>query len=215
MYLGIFVILSPAFDGRFYHGQKPSKAFLDEIAHAMAHFRSLMHIFSLRHIVVLEGDPVAHSYVVDRMLAEFAAASVVFAKDVEDCYVQGSCGGEGKEVIPTSVLEAHVKEILQESHHDTLPYYLSCLRRQHKKFLWSGPKIQILQRSEDLVATLRLMSAGELLDHPSQNIYETNLDPPADLAPSAATAQADVPLVDQDGDSDFLEEQPRKRKRRS
>lgn len=214
LYLGTFVTLSPAFDGRFYHGQKPASAFLEEIAHAIAHFHSLLQIFSLRYIILLEGEPVAHSYVADRMLAEFAAASVAFAKDVEDCYVQVPCAGEGKEVIPTSVLEAHVKEILQESHQNTLPYYLRCLQRRHKQFLWSGPKIQILQRSEDLVATLRLMSMGELLDHPAQNIYETNPDPPAG-PPPATNVQADGPLVDGDGHSDFAEEQPRKRKRRS
>lgn len=214
MYLGIFVILSPAFDGRFYHGQKPSNTFVEEIAHAKAHFRSLLQIFSGRFIVVLDGEPVAHSYVADRMLAEFAAASVVFAKEVEDCYVQVSCGGEGKEVIPTSVLESHVKDILQESHHNVLPYYLRCLRSKHKRFLWSGPKIQILQRSEDLVAALRLMSTGELLDHPTEKIYETIPDPLAD-PPPALTTQADGLLGDEEGDANFIEEQPRKRKRRS
>lgn len=49
----------------------------------MNRFYSLMHIFSARFIILLEGELVALSYVVDRLLAEFAAAVVVLATAME------------------------------------------------------------------------------------------------------------------------------------
>ena len=82
IYLGIFVILSPAFDARFYLTTKPPATLIDEVAYAVRRFHSLLHVFSIRFLVLLDGETVLHSYVVDRMLAEFAAAAVVFAKDI-------------------------------------------------------------------------------------------------------------------------------------
>lgn len=84
LYLGIFVILSPAFDSRFYLSIKPPTTLIDEIAYAVRHFHSLLHVFSLRFLIILDGEAVSHFYVVDRMLAEFAAAAVVFAKATQE-----------------------------------------------------------------------------------------------------------------------------------
>ena len=78
LYLGVFIIFSAAFDSRFYSTTKPPPTLVEELAYDQ--FHSLLHILSQHFIVVLEREPVAHSYVVDRMLGEFAAAVVVSAK---------------------------------------------------------------------------------------------------------------------------------------
>src|ERR1700678_2915321 len=78
--LGIFIILSPAFDRRFY--QNPSPALVKEAENAVSHFHSILHIFSQRFIILLDGEPVSHSYIVHQMLAEFAAAAVVFSQAI-------------------------------------------------------------------------------------------------------------------------------------
>jgi hypothetical protein len=71
LYLGVFAILSPAFDEHFYYGQKPAASLVQEIACVVAHFCSILAAFSQRYIILLEGVPVKHRYVFDRMLAEF------------------------------------------------------------------------------------------------------------------------------------------------
>jgi hypothetical protein len=94
LYLRIFVTLSSAYDGRFYFGLKPP-GLVAEIVHAICHFRWLLHKFSLRFILLLEGEPVAHSYIVDRMIAEFAAATIVFARAVDVCDTKQGGNNDG------------------------------------------------------------------------------------------------------------------------
>lgn len=84
LYLGVFIILSAAFDPRIYEATKPPHTLIEERAYAERHFHSLLQIFSQRFVVVLEGVPIAHSYIVDRMLGEFAAAVVVFSKALSE-----------------------------------------------------------------------------------------------------------------------------------
>ena len=83
IHLGIFIILSLAFDGRFYM-TKPPHDVAEEAAFATLHFHSLLQIFSQRFFILLEGEVVAPSYVFHRMLGEFAAAAVVFAKAIRE-----------------------------------------------------------------------------------------------------------------------------------
>lgn len=83
LYLGVFVIVSSAFDPLIYSIPKPPATIKDEIAHAIQHFQMLLHVFSLRYFIVFDGQVVSHLYVVDRMLAEFAAASVLLAKGIQ------------------------------------------------------------------------------------------------------------------------------------
>ena len=77
LYLGIFIVLSPAFNAQFYNGLTPSPTHLKEAMYAVHHFYSLLHVFSQQYAIALEGEVVSHLYVVDRMMGEFAAASVV------------------------------------------------------------------------------------------------------------------------------------------
>lgn len=86
LYLGIFLLLSPAFDNRFYVTTNQPVDVAREVAHAVQHFYHLFHVFSSRFVIVMEGEVVTLSYVVDRMLAEFAAAAVNFSRAIEETY---------------------------------------------------------------------------------------------------------------------------------
>jgi hypothetical protein len=115
LYLGVFAILSTAFDGHFYLGQTPSTSLFAKIAHAVGHFHTLLHTFVLRFIIVLGGAPVALSYVVNRLLAEFAAASVVFSNSAEEAYGE-SCDDEAQSRVMPPMFRAQIEGILKESH---------------------------------------------------------------------------------------------------
>lgn len=201
LYLGIFVILSPAFDPRFY--LKPSSTLINEVAYAIRHFYSLMHIFSLRFIIFLGGEAVAPSYIMGRMLAEFAAAAVFFARSVGKPLGEGN----GEIVISFAKFLSSIESILQDSRPDVLPYFLSCTKAHRNDFLWTGPEILILPRSEDIVAIIPLTVTGELLDLPDCPIY------PKDPNDSSSIPIPPVGKRRCPGDSmDVGEEQPKKRK---
>jgi hypothetical protein len=177
LYLGIFAILSPAFDKHFY-SKKPPATLVEEAAYARRHFHSLLHIFSLRFIILLEGDAVAHSYIVDRMLAEFAAAATLLAKGASECEDDG-------DAIAFPLIAGSIKDILQGSYPHIFPYYSRCLDSSHKHFTWIGPRVQIVPRSEDIASIIPLTTRGELLDLPGHSIYTADVDiaPPATMDP--------------------------------
>ena len=207
LYLGIFVILSPAFDDRFYDAQKPPIALQEEISHAVCHFHSLLHIFSLRFIVLLEEEPVAHSYIVNRMLGEFAAAAVILAQDVDE----NDGDVEGREGIASSAFVGLVETIIRRSYPNVFHYYSLCLDRRHKHFLWTGPEVQILPRSEELDLVIPTMTNGEMQDFPMHQIYEVDSD---HKSGTSATAVAHVGKRRDRGDSLNLgEKKPAKRQR--
>jgi hypothetical protein len=168
LYLGIFVILSPAFDARFYNA-KPPPTLIKEAAYAASHFHYILRIFSERFIILLENEPIAHSYVVNRMLGEFAAAAAVFSKGIREA--QGEGEGDEEEKITSFMFLKRLEGILEGSYPEVFPYYSHCFSRGHKHFLWTGPKVQILQRSEALNSIIPFSTAGESLDLPSHEIY--------------------------------------------
>jgi hypothetical protein len=210
LYLGIFVILSSAFDGRFYDDQKPSIHLVKENACAVDHFYTLLKYFSEQFIVVLGGQPVSHLYVVDRMLGEFAAASVLLAKGIEEL--------DAKEVsdevdcrIVNSACPGYVEAILQKSHPEVLPYYSRCLAHGHKDFLWTGPNVEIIPRSDSFKLLVPLARKGEVRDLPSHQIYTEDLDANPPIIPGTKTQ-----VEKRGGDSLNLDdEQVKKRSRRS
>jgi len=211
LYLGIFVILSPAFDGRFHNGLKPPPSLVKELAFAVRHFHSLLHFFSSRFIVALEGEVVSHTYVVDRMLAEFAAASVALAKALYE--LDGLESDDEVEDSTSFAVVGHIERILQESHPDIFPYYSRCLDRGHKDFLWTGPKVQILRRSDDVASIIPLFATGEMWDLPSHQIYTEDLDPDPPIRPDD---MVEVGKRRARGDSLNLEDQGvKKRSRKS
>ena len=175
LYLGIFIVFSPAFDPRFYNGLNPSPTHLKEAAYAVRHFYSLLHVFSQRYAIVLEGEMVSHSYVVDRMMGEFAAASVVLAKGIEEEIGIEELKAENR-ATSTAVRES-IEEILLQYHPELIPYYSRSLNRGHKDFLWTGPGLLILPCSDDLASIFSLTTKGEFIDLPSYNIYTEDLDP--------------------------------------
>lgn len=212
LYLGIFVILSSAFDGRFYDGQKPSIPLVKEIACAVAHFYALLNYFSEQFIVVLGGEPVSHLYVVDRMLGEFAAASVVLAKGIEELDAkEKELSDEVECRIVNSACPGYIEAILQKSHPEVLPYYSRRLACGHKDFLWTGPNVQIIPRSDCLNSLVPFARKGEFRDLPSHQIYTEDLDANPPIIPGTKTQ-----VEKRGGDCLNLDdEQAKKRSRRS
>ena len=153
LYLRIFIVLCPAFDARFYNDLTPSPAHLKEAAYAIHHFYLLLHVFSQRYAIVLEGEVVSHLYVVDQMMGEFAAALVVLAKGIEEEVGIEELEAENR-TTSTAVRES-IEEILLQYHPELIPYYSCSLNRGHKDFLWTK---------------------GEFIDLPSYNIYTKDLD---------------------------------------
>lgn len=173
LYLGVFILLSPAFDRRFYHTKNAPANVVAEVAHAIQHFYNLFHIFSSRFVIDLEGEVVVLSYVIDRMLAEFAAAAVNFSSAIRDSYQEED---EDEDRISTSLFKASIQDILKENHSEIFSYYSSCLVSQHKHFIWTGPKLRIHSLSEDILSILPLITLGETSDLLSHQIYATNLE---------------------------------------
>ena len=209
LYLGIFVTLSPAFDGRFYLDSNPPTAISEEIAYAVGHFHSLLLTFSLRFIILLDGEPVEHTYVVDRMMAEFSAASVGFALVAFEQQSINAGNFKGPDDITGPAFAARVEELLKESFPNAFDYYSRCLHRRHKDFLWSGPTVQILPRSEEIESIIRLATEGETLDSRTQPIYPIDLDPMPTTPPSNNRKRRDP----EDGMD--LDDPPSKRARQS
>jgi hypothetical protein len=209
LYLGIFIILSPAFDRRFHHGLKPPHSLVKEVAFATAHFHSLLHFFSQRFVIVLEGEVVSHSYVVDRMLGEFAAASVVLAKGIHE--LDGAESDDDAHDSTCSETVEQIEGILQKIHPDVFPYYLRCLDRGHNDFLWTGPIVQILPRSDAFSSVIPIAASGELLDLPSHQIYTEDLDPDLPILPDSGTH---VGKRRNRGDSLNVEDEQRKKRSR-
>ena len=147
---------------------------------------------------------------------EFAAATVVFSRANEksqyevDCDDNGENGVDGDDVggdggedgdgsgedgndtdddgITNGEVETQVVALLQGSHKKLFPYYKHCVDQRHKHFLWTGPKLQILPRSDDIAATISHTSRGEVLDLPSHPIYRVD----ADQSPVTNTTEAHV-----------------------
>lgn len=209
LYLGIFVILSPAFDTQFYRCENPPPILVDEVAHAVHHFQSLLRVFSLRFRITLGGEVVSHKYVVDRMLAEFTAASMVFAKALqEDDEV-----GEG---ITFSEFSESIKRILQDSHPQAFPYYSRCLDSGHKQFVWTGPPLCIYPRTEEFDCLIPLITKDEMLDLPFHAIYTIEEDAAEPASKAQPTDARQVGKRNERGDDldlDVTDEQPKKRKR--
>lgn len=204
VYLGIFVILSPAFDPRFYTKRCPV-ALSQEVGYAVRHFHSLLHIFSLRFIILLEGVPVAHSYIVDRMLAEFAAAAVVFSKAIHE-----GCGSDEIENgVTFSMFAGSIEGILREARPHLLSYYLRCLDSGHKYFVWRGPRFIIFPRSEQILSVIPLATTGELLDIPGCSIY--GIDSDLEAPPNAIVAPIGK-RQDPGEDADLIDHQAKKQK---
>jgi hypothetical protein len=196
VYLGIFVILSPAFDGRFYTKKTPP-ALIQEAAYAVRHFQSLLHNFAIRHIIVLAGVAVAHSYVVDRLLAEFAAASVVFAKAIHKSQEdEGYGNGEIGDGVTFSMFAGSIEHILQESYPKIFSYFSSCLDSGHKHFTWKGPQFMIFPRSDSILDAIHFATAGELLDLPEASIYGTNSVPLATTVTQIGKRQDPAEVAD-------------------
>jgi hypothetical protein len=193
IYLGIFIILSRALDPRFDDLTNPPRALDEEIASAESHFHSLLHFFEDHYFMILEDVVMHPSYVVKRLLAEFAAAILFFAKAIEgfqrgDSEMDDAEVGEDRDVIRYSKLKVQLRHLIRRSYSDLIPYYEHCVAIGHQDFGWSGPDVRILPKTKGWASTIPfLVSDGELLDHPTFSIYN-----PA--APPSSATVAHTPL---------------------
>jgi hypothetical protein len=188
LFLGIFITLSRALNPLFYRHptSTPPRALDDEIASAESHFISLIHYFSNHHLTVLEGVVIDPWYIVKRMLAELAAAMVVFTQgfDVSGMEVDGGEHESDEDDIPLAKLKAKVDNIIAGSYPEVMDYYLHRVASQHRDFLWTGPPISIVPRLEGCVSLLGVMiSEGEQLDLPTCPIFSPQT-PPTTSVPS-------------------------------
>jgi hypothetical protein len=208
VYLGVFIILSSALDRRFDSHGYAASTLMEEQGHAILHFHSLLHIFTQRFIVVLDGQPIAPSYVVDRMLGEFAAAIVVFNKAILESLEDSQDG------TTLSRITDIVTYIIKQTYPAVFPYFSDCVRRGHKHFLWTGPNLHIFQHSEGCDSIMPLLTLGELIDLPGHQIYQgtsatnTSFSIPTPIS-STSTEQQPV----QEDSSDLEVEHPRKRRK--
>ena len=90
-------------------------------------------------ISIVQGEPVVYTYIINRMLAEFAAATVVFSKAAAEANPEGAKHGTA-----SSIVVGHVEDILQSSYPAALHYYSRCMERGHSYFIWTSPNLQIL-----------------------------------------------------------------------
>lgn len=208
VYLGVFIILSGALDKRFDGESYAAFMIFEEQSHALVHFHSLLHLFSKRFIIVLDGQPIATSYVVDRILGEFAAAMVVFSKAISESQE------DGQENETLSRTTEFVTCLMKTTYPAVFPYFSKCVLQGHKHFLWTGPDLHLFQHSEGCDSIMPLLSLGELMDLPAHQIYEgTSVTDNSFPIPTAIS----LPLIEQqnvqEGSSDVEVEHPRKRRR--
>ena len=145
-----------------------------------------------------------YTYVVNRMLAEFVAATIVFSKAAAEANPEGAkCG------ISSSIVIGHVEDILQSSYPAVLHYYSRCVEMGHSYFIWTGPNLQILPQSKAGAAIVCATSKGEMLDCPANSIYPVELDPTPPPTPTVACQVVKCPVpLDSEG---LAEEWPAKR----
>lgn len=186
VYLGIFIIVSRAFDSNFHDVIRPPLPLDDEIASAEAQFIALIHYFGEHYISIVDGVMIDPWYIVKRMLAEFSAAVVCFAQALNDSQeddmdVDGEEREGGEEVVLPPKVKVIIDDVIAQSYPELINYYQHCLASRHKVFLWTGPPITILPRSEACESIVGvLISEGEQLDLPTCPIF---IPPPASAPP--------------------------------
>jgi hypothetical protein len=112
------------------------------------------------------------------MLAEFAAAMVVLSEAIAefrggdmDVDIDGLENKGNKVDVVLSKVKVKVDDIISQSYPEVMDYYLYSVVTGHKHFVWTGPPLTILPRSEACDSILQLLtSKGEKLDHPMQPI---------------------------------------------
>ena len=137
------------------------------------------------------------------MLAEFAAMAMVFSEAIAkfqggdmDMDIDG-LENKGKEadVIPLSKVKVKLDHIISQSYPEVMDYYLHCVATGYKHFVWTGPPLTILPRSEGCDSILQLLtSEGEKLDHLMGPIF-TKTDPTLPPPPPPAASNSSLPAT--------------------
>lgn len=110
-----------------------------------------------------------------------------------------------------------VKDVLHDLHPEVIPYYLRCLDRGHKHFLWTGPKVDIFPRSPGIDSAISHTTVGEKLDCPTHSIYVMDLESALPIQPTTPTPPTAGDQVGKrrgrGGSMDLASEHPTKRQR--
>jgi hypothetical protein len=113
--------------------------------------------------------------------------------------------------VSIEIFPDHIERILQASHPNVYSYYSRCLDRGHKHFVWTGPTMEILARTDEVKIVVPLLCKGESRDHPAQPIYSVGLE--AAPLPPPAVAPLSVKRRDREDGLNLPEEHPNKRMR--
>ena len=81
----------------------------------------------------------------------------------------------------------------------------------HKHFTWTGPKLQILPRSDEILTIISVVTCGEMKDLPRRQIYIIDVD--SELPPSTDVMSSIGKRCDQADDANPSDEMPRKQQR--
>lgn len=129
------------------------------------------------------------------MLAEFAAAVVVFAQALhdsrgEDMEVDVDVNeGEEADLIPASMVKVKINDIIAQSYPELMNYYQRCVASRHKHFIWTGPAVNIFSRSLGSTAALGfLISENEQMDHPACPILVPDVTSITTVPPAPAAS---------------------------
>lgn len=180
LFLGVFIILAPALDPRIFEDDMPPNL-LKEIALAESSFQSLLHLFTKRYFIMLDGEVISYKYIFHRLLAELAAATVTFAKQVYNFAMREAAREPStandddleEEKRKYSFLKDQISSIIKQSYPEVLDYYLMLCRTSHESFHWSDYTVWIFPRLKDVELLLSTISRGELVDLPGFPIYHS------------------------------------------
>jgi hypothetical protein len=143
------------------------QALEDKIASAESHFLLVIHYFSNHHIAVLDLVTVDCWYIVKQMLTEFAAATVVLSEAIAefrggdmDVDIDGLKNKGNEADVVSSKVKVKVDNIISQSYSEVMDYYLYCMVTGHKHFVWTGPPLTILPRSEVLTSWVTQLISG-------------------------------------------------------
>ena len=117
------------------------------------------------------------------MLMEFVAAIVVFVQALDefqagtmDMDVDDSADeGEEADAILPSKVKPRIDGIISQFYPELIGYYWHCVVSSHKHFIWTGPPVAIMPRSEAWASVFGVLtSESKWLDLPTCFIF--NLD---------------------------------------
>lgn len=168
--LGNLLEFSVALSQQHYAGLLGPEAIAEQNA-ARWRYRVLMNWFGSKYATLIGDEWIHPSYLVNRLLVEFAAALVVYKRAM----VNGA--PEVKICDPSSFQDA-IAAHLETDHPSLVPVWEELITQTEGLFYWSGPAIKIRERTAEFKLFLRLSPDGELSQLANRPIYVSKGPPP-------------------------------------